>query len=71
MRAVCEQRGIPLVQRPWRAAAGDAGLEPGALYLVRPDGYLAYVDPEARADALDEYLARQLDAAAGAQLTAR
>ncbi|HVR04226.1 MAG TPA: FAD-dependent monooxygenase [Polyangia bacterium] len=60
VRAVCERRGIAVVQLPWRAAAGAAGLEEGALYLVRPDGYLAFVDPDCRADALDEYLSRIL-----------
>ncbi len=48
VRATCERRGIPLdVQIPWRAGAGDAGLEQGALYLVRPDGHLGYA-PNAR-----------------------
>jgi 2-polyprenyl-6-methoxyphenol hydroxylase-like FAD-dependent oxidoreductase len=58
LRETCERRGIPVVQLPWRAAAGAAGLQPGALYLVRPDGHLAYVDADARPDALDEYLSR-------------
>ena len=66
VRAACEPRGIPIVRLPWRVAAEEAGLEPGTLYLVRPDGYLGYVDPEARGEALDEYLARQLEGAAGA-----
>jgi 2-polyprenyl-6-methoxyphenol hydroxylase-like FAD-dependent oxidoreductase len=57
VRATCARFGIPLVQIPWRAAAGDAGLEQGTLYLVRPDGHLGYVDSAARAPALDEYLA--------------
>jgi 2-polyprenyl-6-methoxyphenol hydroxylase-like FAD-dependent oxidoreductase len=64
VRDACEPRGIPVVQLHWRAAAAEAGLQPGALYLVRPDGYLAYVDPEARAEALDEYLARQIEVSA-------
>jgi hypothetical protein len=61
VRAACDERGVPLVRLPWRAAAGAAGLEPGALYLVRPDGYLAYVDPAARAAPLDEYLEERLE----------
>jgi 2-polyprenyl-6-methoxyphenol hydroxylase-like FAD-dependent oxidoreductase len=60
VRDACESRGIPVVQIPWRAAAATAGLVPGALYLVRPDGYLAYVDAEARPGPIDEYLDRQL-----------
>jgi 2-polyprenyl-6-methoxyphenol hydroxylase-like FAD-dependent oxidoreductase len=64
VRAVCESRGVPLVQLPWRAAAGEAGLEPGALYLVRPDGYLAYVDPAARAAPLDQYLDERIESPA-------
>jgi 2-polyprenyl-6-methoxyphenol hydroxylase-like FAD-dependent oxidoreductase len=58
LREACERRGIPVVQLPWRVAAENVGLMSGALYLVRPDGYLAYVDADARPDALDEYLAR-------------
>jgi hypothetical protein len=58
VRAACDRRGIPVVQLPWRAAAATVGLESGALYLVRPDGYLAYVDSEARPNPLDEYLSR-------------
>jgi len=61
VRDVCESRGVPVVQIPWRAAAATAGLVPGALYLVRPDGYLAYVDAEARPGPLDEYLDRTLE----------
>ncbi|HEX4405043.1 MAG TPA: FAD-dependent oxidoreductase [Polyangia bacterium] len=56
VRATCARYGIPLVQLPWRAAAHDAGLEEGTLYLVRPDGHLGYVDSAARAAALDHYL---------------
>jgi 2-polyprenyl-6-methoxyphenol hydroxylase-like FAD-dependent oxidoreductase len=60
VRAACDRRGVPLVRCPWRAAAEDVGLEPGALYLVRPDGYLAFVDAASRPQAIDDYLERHL-----------
>jgi 2-polyprenyl-6-methoxyphenol hydroxylase-like FAD-dependent oxidoreductase len=63
VRAVCDERGVEVVQRPWRAAAGEAGLMPGALYLVRPDGHLGYVDADARPNPLEEYLDRRLEGA--------
>jgi 2-polyprenyl-6-methoxyphenol hydroxylase-like FAD-dependent oxidoreductase len=73
VRATCARFGIPLVQIPWRVAAGDAGLQQGALYLVRPDGHLGYVDPAARAAPLDDYLDGIMfgDAADAAAITAR
>jgi len=60
VRAACERRGIAVVQLPWRAAAGEVGLEAGALYLVRPDGHLAFVDPKCRVDAFEAYISRVL-----------
>ena len=58
VQTACERHAIPVVHLPWRAAAGDVGLEPGALYLVRPDGYLGFVDPEPRIAAVEAYLER-------------
>jgi len=53
--AACAARGLPLHLFPWAAAAARAGLTEAALYLVRPDGYLGLVDPEARPAHLDRY----------------
>jgi hypothetical protein len=36
---------VPLRVFPWSLAAKSAGLSRGALYLVRPDGYVAYASP--------------------------
>ncbi len=49
--------GLVLHAYPWTAGARAAGLRRHALYLVRPDGYLALVDPKQRVDRL----ARALD----------
>ncbi|MGZ5103883.1 MAG: FAD-dependent monooxygenase [Usitatibacter sp.] len=37
----CEERNFDLHVFAWREAMGDAGLARNALYLVRPDGYVA------------------------------
>jgi hypothetical protein len=61
LQAECEERKLPLHVFPWHAEMRSSGLRPNALYLVRPDGYVALADPEGSATALRSYLdARQL-----------
>ncbi|HET6630305.1 MAG TPA: FAD-dependent monooxygenase [Woeseiaceae bacterium] len=43
----CRALGLPLRQFSWGTEMQRAGLRRGALYLVRPDGYVALADPEA------------------------
>jgi 2-polyprenyl-6-methoxyphenol hydroxylase-like FAD-dependent oxidoreductase len=50
-------RNIPLHVYPWGAEAAAAGLERDALYLVRPDGYVALADSAASGATLERYLA--------------
>jgi hypothetical protein len=38
----CARLGVPLVQFEWLPAMQQAGLTERALYLVRPDGYVAF-----------------------------
>jgi hypothetical protein len=52
---ICRRRGLPLHVFAWSAAAERAGLTRGALYLVRPDGYIGFVEPNARVAALEDY----------------
>jgi hypothetical protein len=52
----CDTRGIPLHVFPWRPEIARNGLRRDALYLVRPDGYLALVDAGDSARALANYL---------------
>ena len=54
IQAVCEERTLPLHVFPWRPEMGRAGLRRNAVYLVRPDGYVALADPggSARGDHL-------------------
>jgi 2-polyprenyl-6-methoxyphenol hydroxylase-like FAD-dependent oxidoreductase len=61
LRAVCDVRKLALNVFPWRPEMGRAGLRRNALYLVRPDGYVALADPDASVAALTSYLdARKL-----------
>jgi hypothetical protein len=46
---------LPLHVFPWKPAMEAAGLQRGALYLVRPDGYVALADPETSPDRLRRY----------------
>jgi 2-polyprenyl-6-methoxyphenol hydroxylase-like FAD-dependent oxidoreductase len=56
MRAACDERKLPLHVFPWRAEMGRTGLQRNAVYLVRPDGYVALADPEGSATAMTSYL---------------
>jgi 2-polyprenyl-6-methoxyphenol hydroxylase-like FAD-dependent oxidoreductase len=52
----CTTLGLPLHLFPWIPAMETAGLQRGALYLIRPDGYVALADPEPSPDRLRRYL---------------
>jgi 2-polyprenyl-6-methoxyphenol hydroxylase-like FAD-dependent oxidoreductase len=55
LAAWCAQRGVPLLTFPWGPAAGAAGLKRNALYLLRPDTYVALADPAADPATLERY----------------
>jgi hypothetical protein len=56
IRTACDQRKLPLHVFAWRPAMRRAGLRRGAVYLVRPDGYVALANAAASVDALASYL---------------
>jgi 2-polyprenyl-6-methoxyphenol hydroxylase-like FAD-dependent oxidoreductase len=58
IRQLCAARVLPLHRFAWQAQWHAAGLRRDALYLVRPDGYLALVDEQASAQTLGAYLDR-------------
>ena len=61
LQAVCDGRQLALRVFPWRPEMSRAGLRRQAVYLVRPDGYVALADPGGSATAVTSYLdARQL-----------
>ena len=51
----CSQRKLPLHVFAWRAEHGAAGLARNALYLLRPDTYVALAEPSGSPDAIDRY----------------
>ncbi len=53
---VCAAFGVTLRELPWNDAFWHAGFMQGALYLVRPDGYVALAEPNGRAQVLERYL---------------
>lgn len=59
VRKACEQLALPLHVFTWRRAVRRAGLARDALYLVRPDGYVALADAKCRGSRLREYFVRR------------
>jgi 2-polyprenyl-6-methoxyphenol hydroxylase-like FAD-dependent oxidoreductase len=56
VQSVCDERKLALHVFPWRPDMNRVGLRRNALYLVRPDGYVALADPEAAATPFASYL---------------
>jgi hypothetical protein len=56
VQAVCDGRELALRVFPWRPEMSRTGLRRNAVYLVRPDGYVALADPAGSATAITSYL---------------
>lgn len=54
----CAELRLPLHLFTWQRTMRRAGLRNGALYLIRPDGYIALADPDPDPERLRHYLAR-------------
>ena len=52
----CAELRLPIHAFAWRPEMKRCGLARGALYLVRPDGYIALVDPDGDPERLGRYL---------------
>jgi hypothetical protein len=53
----CADLGLPLQHFSWRPSMGRAGLRRSAMYLIRPDGYVALADADANVETLRAFLA--------------
>ena len=58
MRRDLQAHGLEVRKFEWSEAAGKRGLAQGALYLVRPDGYVGAVAAGHDAQAVVEYLGK-------------
>ena len=57
LMARCQAHSLPLHVFGWRPNYQEAGLSPNALYLLRPDTYIALADKSASVEALSRYFA--------------
>ena len=56
IQAICNKRKLSLHVFPWCSEMSRAGLRRNAVYLVRPDGYVALVDQAGSGPAVASYL---------------
>jgi 2-polyprenyl-6-methoxyphenol hydroxylase-like FAD-dependent oxidoreductase len=56
IRTACDRRKLPLHVFAWHPAIGRTGLRRDAVYLVRPDGYVALANAAGSAEALASYV---------------
>jgi 2-polyprenyl-6-methoxyphenol hydroxylase-like FAD-dependent oxidoreductase len=59
LEAACAARELPLHVFPWTPQSERAGMARNALYLVRPDTYVALADETASIGAVDRYFVRR------------
>ena len=57
LTAWCQAHGLPLDVFAWRPSFEEAGFSQNALYLLRPDTYIALADKSASVEALSRYFA--------------
>jgi hypothetical protein len=58
LRQWCDSRGMPIHEFAWRAEYGAHGLARDAVYLLRPDTYVALADESGSAQAIGQYFAQ-------------
>ena len=59
LREMCTELRLPLHVFEWRQSMRRVGLQQGALYLVRPDGYVALADSGASPQRLRQYFTQR------------
>lgn len=56
LRELAKTATIPLHEFPWTASMREAGMSPGSMFLIRPDGYVALADSEQDIEKIKAYL---------------
>jgi 2-polyprenyl-6-methoxyphenol hydroxylase-like FAD-dependent oxidoreductase len=56
LHEACAHLGLALHRFQWTPKMAAAGFKRDALYLIRPDGYVAWADADAAVDRLERYL---------------
>jgi hypothetical protein len=59
LKTWCEAHQLPVHVFPWRSKYGKVGLAQDALYLIRPDTYVALAIRPGTADSLQRYFAKR------------
>jgi 2-polyprenyl-6-methoxyphenol hydroxylase-like FAD-dependent oxidoreductase len=70
LRAACAELSLPLHVFPWTPAHEASGLRRDALYLLRPDTYVALAHSSQEPEALERYFAQRRLSCRGAQQVA-
>jgi 2-polyprenyl-6-methoxyphenol hydroxylase-like FAD-dependent oxidoreductase len=58
LRRWCATRNVPLNVFPWATEMRDGGLRENAMYLIRPDTYVALAQPTQATNGLDHFFER-------------
>jgi hypothetical protein len=58
LQIACRELKLPLHRFAWSEGAKDAGIGRDALYVIRPDGYVALASPEQNVSRLRSYVER-------------
>jgi hypothetical protein len=60
LHEACAELHLPLHLFPWKAQMRRAGLCQRALYLIRPDGYVALADRDSNPERLQNYFEHEI-----------